>query len=416
MRLKGVLHLPGDKSLSHRSLMFSCLAKGQSIIRNIGSGEDVQSTIRCLRQLGIIVENQGNSVVVNGSKLTPPNEPLDCGNSGTTVRLLMGLLAGQGVSAEFHGDASLSSRPMGRVTQPLSELGAIYSLTDNHLPATHIANYLQASNHTLQIASAQVKSAYILGALGASGTSTITDPYKTRDHTENLLYAMGADIQTIGHKIVISNLKKPLNTINWDIPADPSSIAFFAAAALAIPNSCVEFKNALMNPTRIGFLHLLEQSGAKVERKNIRKICGETICDLVVSSSCLSACKVDHEIVPSLIDEIPMLAVLATQMNGITEVRGAQELRVKECDRINAIVTNLRALGVEVEEFPDGFTLEGPQKIQPGPVKCFDDHRIAMAFYTAGLIANCPIELDQPQCAAISLPQFYTLMDSIIHH
>lgn len=415
MKLRGSLYLPGDKSLSHRSLMFACLAQGQSRIRNIGSGQDVQSTINCLRQLGVIIEHQGDSVVVSGSTLKSPSSPLDCGNSGTTARLLMGLLAGQGVSAEFQGDVSLSSRPMGRVTQPLSQLGAIYSLTENHLPATHTASSLQASNHILQVASAQVKSAFILAALGASGTSTVTDPYKTRDHTENLLSAMGADIQSNGHKIVISNLTKPLKTINWDVPSDPSSIAFFAAAALAIPESRIEFKNALMNPTRIGFLNLLEKSGAEIIRKNSREIYGETVCDLVVSSSHLTACKVDHEIVPSLVDEIPMLAVLATQMNGITEVRGAKELRVKECDRIAAIVTNLRALGIEVEEYPDGFTLEGPQKIKPARVKCFDDHRIAMAFYTAGLIANHPVELDQPECAAISLPEFYTLMESLIH-
>lgn len=413
MKLSGSIKLPGDKSLSHRSLMFASLANGHSIIENIGSGQDIQSTINCLRQLGIKIQYQDYIAKLTGSTLRSPLKPLDCGNSGTTVRLLMGLLAGQGISAEFQGDSSLSRRPMARVTLPLHEFGAEFKLSNNCLPGKLWPSSLVAIQHQLTVPSAQVKSALILAALGAKGISVIEDPFKTRDHTENLLQAMGANLKINGQKIFVEPLSKPLNPLNWEIPADPSSIAFFAAAAIALPGSCVEFKNALMNPTRTGFLDLLEQSGANFERRNQRIVFGEKICDLVIRSSSLKACRVEHSMVPSLVDEIPILAVLATRMKGRTVVRGANELRVKECDRINAIVNNLRALGVVIEEFEDGFAIQGPQALNAARIRCYDDHRIAMAFQVAGLLSNQKIILDQPECAAISLPQFYDLLESL---
>ena len=413
MKLRGVLHLPGDKSLSHRSLMFASLADGISKISNLGSGKDIESTANCLRQLGIDLSINEGVATIHGGSLTRANNPLNCGNSGTTVRLMMGLLAGQEISAEFVGDQSLSSRPMARVTEPLTQLGAKFELNDDRLPVKLLSSPLRGVKHTLKIASAQVKSALILAALGAKGGSVITDPYNTRDHTENLLHGMGADVSVDGYDIHVQPLQGSLKSIDWEVPSDPSSVAFFVAAVLGLRNSRVEFKNVLMNPTRIGFLDVLQQAGAKFERFRPRLEYGEQICDLIVESSQLKGLSVDKSIVPSLVDEIPILAILATQMNGRTVVRGAEELRVKECDRLEAIVNNLRTLGVSIKEFSDGFELEGPQRLGGGIVQCYCDHRIAMAFSIADLFSKEKIELDMPECAAISLPEFYDLLESL---
>ncbi len=413
MKLLGTLHLPGDKSLSHRSLMFASLARGVSKISNLGSGKDVESTANVLRQLGVKIEITNGRATVHGDLLQVPQNQLNCGNSGTTARLLMGLLAGQGISAEFTGDESLSSRPMGRVIKPLEKFGAKFELINDRLPVKLSASLLKGANYKLPIASAQVKSALILAALGAKGSSMITDPFQTRNHTENLLISMGANISVQGIDIFVDSLQNPLSPIEWEVPADPSSVAFFAAAALAVKSSCVKFKNVLMNNTRTGFLDVLEQAGADYRRSNPRFIYGEEICDLSIHSSDLLGVSIHNSLVPSLVDEIPILAVLATQMNGRTIVRGAQELRVKECDRLRAIVDNLRALGVSIQEFEDGFELEGPQVISGGKVKCYHDHRIAMAFAVANLLSKEEVSLDQPECAAISLPEFYELLESL---
>ena len=413
MKLLGTLHLPGDKSLSHRSLMFASLARGVSKISNLGSGKDVETTANVLRELGIKIEMTGDRATVYGDSFKISQNQLDCGNSGTTVRLLMGLLAGQKISAEFIGDRSLSSRPMGRVVKPLEQFGAKFELSNDCLPAKLSVSLLTGANYRLQIASAQVKSALILAALGANGSSIITDPYETRNHTENLLISMGANISVKGFDIHVHPLQTPLRPIEWEVPADPSSVAFFAAAALAVKDSCVEFKNVLANTTRTGFLDILERAGANYQRRNLRFIYGEQICDITVSKSDLRCVSINKSMVPSLVDEIPILAVLATQMNGRTTVRGAEELRVKECDRLEAIVKNLRNLGVAIKEFEDGFELEGPQNIEGGTVSCYHDHRIAMAFSVASLLTNQKVRLDQPECASISLPEFYELLESL---
>jgi len=410
MALRGEISLPGDKSISHRALMFTTLGDGLSRISNLNSGADVQSTREVLETCGIQIETRHDHVHVQGGGLRPfkqPEHALNCGNSGTTARLLMGLLAAHPIHVRFEGDQSLMERPMDRVFRPLQQMGANVSARNNKLmPVMLSGRDLWALDYTLPFASAQVKSAILLAGLHAKGETTVRSPAYSRDHTEQMLKAMGAAIKVEGRHVTVKPLKKPLKAIDFHVPGDFSAAAFFIAAALLVPNSELIVRNVGINPTRTAFMTLLEEMGADITVANKKEAHGEAVADLQIKSSNLKGIEVPIELIPNMIDELPLLALLASQAAGETLVRGAEELRVKESDRIKSIVTNMEAWGAKIFEREDGFSIEGPSTLEGGAVKTFGDHRIAMTMSVAGLIAKLPAELDEPKCMDISHPGF----------
>jgi len=405
----------GDKSISHRALMLAALCNGESCISNLSTGTDVQSTRKCLEACGIEIREDGHDVIVKGGTFSDPSEPLNCGNSGTTTRLLLGLLAGQGINAKFVGDDSLSSRPMNRILDPLSQMGLKSESNAGKLPITIYKSDLSGIQYKSPVASAQVKSAVILAGLGASGKTFVTEPTLSRNHTEKMLAGLGADISVNELTTTISKLISPLSPFELSVPGDPSTAAFFAAAAVLVPNSEIILNRVLANPTRTGFFAALEKMGAGMECLKQWNETGERSGNLRIYHQPLRAILIDGKDVPRLIDEIPILAILATQSEGITKVRGAAELRVKECDRIHAICVNLDRMGVEIKEKDDGFVLKGPIKLKGAKIKTFDDHRIAMAFTIAGLIADGPVILDNPNCVKISFPEFSEYLNKVVN-
>jgi 3-phosphoshikimate 1-carboxyvinyltransferase len=411
--IKGEITFPGDKSISHRSLMFAALADGESRISNLSTGADVQSTRACLEACGIEIRNNGNDVIVTGGKFSNPALPLDCGNSGTTTRLLLGLLAGQGINATFIGDDSLSSRPMNRILDPLSQMGLKSESNDGKLPITIYKSELNGIEYESPVASAQVKSAVLLAGLGVSGNTSVKEPILSRDHTEKMLLGLGANISTNELTTTISLLKAPLSAFELSVPGDPSTAAFFAAAAAIVPNSEIMLNRVLRNPTRIGFYGALQKMGAGMDCLNIAEEAGETIGKLKIYSQTLNAITITKDDVPGLVDELPIIAILATQAKGKTEVRGAKELRVKECDRIHAVCKNLKKMRADIEELDDGFIIQGPTILKGAKIETFHDHRIAMAFKIAGLISDGDVTLDNPECASISYPEFYDELERL---
>ena len=413
MMLKGKLKFPGDKSISHRALILAALTDGDCQIENISTGADVESTRNCLTLCGINSKRTDKTVSLTGGKLHNPETNLDCGNSGTTARLLFGLLAGQKVSARFIGDESLSRRPMQRIIHPLEKMGAEFDSSNQYLPLTMRIRRLTGISYIPSVASAQVKSAILLTGLGAEGETTVIEPRPTRNHTELMLNELGADIRTEDNSVTVLPLQRPLNSFKMNIPGDPSTAAFFAAAAALIPNSDLILENVSANPTRIGFYVVLEQMCGNIECLRQWENNGERAGNLRIRGSQLQGISITKEVVPSMIDEIPILAVLATQAEGITEIHGAAELRVKECDRINAICINLKRMGADITEFDDGFAITGPTTLKSAKIKTFGDHRIAMAFTIAGLAANVPVKLDDPDCVNISFPEFYSFLRKV---
>ena len=415
MVIKGRLTFSGDKSISHRALMFSALANGESRISNLSTGADVQSTRKCLEACGVKIRDEGNEVVVNGGKLSDPIDFLDCGNSGTTTRLLLGLMAGQGINATFIGDDSLSSRPMNRIIDPLYQMGLKSESNDGKLPITICKSDLNGIRYKSPVASAQVKSAVLLAGLGASGETSITEPILSRNHTEIMLSELGANLSTDGLASTVSSMNCPLLPFDLTVPGDPSTAAFFAASAALVPNSELVLTRILVNPTRTGFFTALEKMGATIERLNLWDEAGELIGNLKICHQSLKGIIIDKNDVPGLIDELPIIAVLATQANGRTEVFGAEELRVKECDRIHALCKNLNKMGADIEELQDGFIVNGPTPLKGVNIETFHDHRIAMAFTIAGLVTNGNVVLDHPECASISFPEFYDVLENLKH-
>ena len=411
--IKGKITFPGDKSISHRSLMFAALADGESRISNLSTGTDVQSTRECLEACGIDIRDDGDDVVVTGGKFADPKQPLDCGNSGTSTRLLLGLLAGQGVNATFIGDESLSSRPMNRILDPLSQMGLKSKSNNGKLPITIYKSDLTGIEYDSPVASAQVKSAVLLAGFGASGETSVTEPILSRDHTEKMLKGLGGNISTHGLTTTISPLTSPLLSFDLTVPGDPSTAAFFAAASSIVPNSEIMLNRVLRNPTRIGFYGALQKMGAGMDCQEQWEDAGETIGNLKVFQQPLNAITITKDDVPGLVDELPIIAILATQAKGKTEVRGAEELRVKECDRIHAICKNLKIIGANIEELEDGFIIHGPTQLKGGEIETFHDHRIAMAFTIAGLVSDGDIILDYPECASISYPEFYDELERL---
>ena len=405
--IKGEITFPGDKSISHRSLMFAALADGESRISNLSTGADVQSTRACLEACGIEIRDDGDDVVVTGGKFSDSTKPLDCGNSGTTTRLLLGLLASQGINATFIGDDSLSSRPMNRILDPLSQMGLKSKSNDGKLPITIYKSELSGIEYESPVASAQVKSAVLLAGLGASGNTSFTEPILSRDHTEKMLLGLGVNLSINGLTTIISQLSSPLSSFELSVPGDPSTAAFFAAAAALIPISKITLNRILRNPTRVGFYGALQKMNVGMDSLSQWEEAGETIGKLKVFHQPLNAITITRDDVPGLVDELPILAILATQAKGKTEVRGAEELRVKECDRIHAVCKNLKNMGADIEELDDGFIIKGPTQLKGARIETFHDHRIAMAFAIAGLLSDGDVVLDHPECASISYPEFY---------
>lgn len=413
MPLKGTLTLPGDKSISHRTVMLAALSDQRSKVNNLSNGKDVKSTISCLKNCGIDIEYSTGSYFVNGGRFKQPITDLDCGNSGTTMRLLIGLLAGQGLNANFIGDKSLSNRPMERIIDPLKKMG-LNIKSNKTMPPIHISkSKLKGIDYVMPIASAQLKSSILLAALGAKSNTTIKENIVSRDHTEIMLKNIGVNLYRKSGSIFVEPCKKFLPQ-NISVPADPSTAAFFIGAAVLIPRSKLLITNLLLNETRIGFLRALEKMGCSFNYRNIRNESGEKIGDLEVRYHKLFGIEINKSDIPSIIDEIPILALIASQAEGTTIVSGAEELRVKESDRLEAICRNLKAIGINVIEKPDGFIIKGGSKIQSGDVQTFDDHRIAMTFHIASVISGKEIKLDNAECVNISFPAFFKTIENII--
>ena len=419
LRFVGKPKIPGDKSISHRALILGALAHGETQITNLLDADDVRSTAQCLKDLGVNIWKNGPITRVMGlgrSEFTPPQKPLDCGNSGTTIRLLMGVLAGRNLTVELTGDESLKIRPMKRVSAPLTQMGAQFQLThENHPPIRVIGASLRGTIHPLQVASAQVKSSILLAALSAQGSTYLLGKIHSRDHTERLLTHFGVPIKITPTQISVPGGHR-LQGTHVNVPGDPSSAAFWIAAACLIPGAELEIESLSLNPTRIGFLRALQNMGANLFLEMTSES-PEPIGKVRVShpkgAPCLLGTTVQPEDVPTLIDELPLLAVVATQATGTTRVRGAEELRVKETDRIEALATNLRAMGIEITVYPDGFEIQGPQTLQPAVLQSFHDHRIAMAFSIAGLLTEGPTVIQDAQCVAISYPQFFETLEEL---
>lgn len=412
MSIKGTVTLPGDKSLSHRALIFAAMSNGESQISNLSDGNDVMSTRECLEHCGIKIFDKGQTTFVRGGSFTDPTVDLNCGNSGTTTRLLLGVLAGKGINARFVGDQSLSSRPMDRILDPLTKMGLKSNSNDGKLPISIFKSDLNGISHNSLIPSAQIKSAILLAGIEASGETSTTESVLSRNHTEIMLKKLGATLSTNNLTNTIS--KSSLSSlINFNVPGDPSTSSFFSTAAILLPNSSISIKNILLNPTRIGFYKIIEKMGAKLSYLNEKITFGEQIGSLTIVSSNLKSVNISKTDVPGLIDELPLIALLATQANGTTKVRDAEELRFKECDRIKAICKNLINMGANIKELDDGFIIKGPTPLKATKIKTYGDHRIAMTFAIAGLISKEEIELDNPDCVSISFPKFYQELERL---
>jgi len=409
--LQGSLTIPGDKSVSHRSVMFAALADGTSHIEGFLEGEDTRATARIFSQLGVRIETPSASQrVVHGvgiDGLQAPSAPLDCGNAGTGMRLLAGLLAGQPFDCTLVGDESLSGRPMRRVTGPLSQMGAKIDTESDGTPPLHVhgGQSLQGIDFASPVASAQVKSAVLLAGLYAQGETSVVEPHPTRDYTERMLSAFGVDIEFSPGKARLRGGQR-LRATDIVVPADFSSAAFFLVAASIIPGSELRLKQVGLNPRRTGLLHALRLMGADITEENPAEQGGEPVADLVVRYAPLKGARIPEELVPDMIDEFPALFVAAAAAEGQTVVTGAAELRVKESDRLAAMATGLRALGVQVDETDDGATLHGGITLGSGTIESHGDHRIAMAFAIAGQISGGEVRINDIANVATSFPDF----------
>jgi len=416
--LRGTVTLPADKSISHRSAILSALGDGRSRIYNFPNSADPQSTLDCVRGLGIATERNEEGVLeVHGrglEGLRPPSEPLDCGNSGTTMRLLSGVMAGQKFGSVLTGDESLQQRPMERVADPLQVMGARVDLRNGHAPIRIRANRsgLTPIEYRLPVASAQVKSCVLLAGLYADGRTVVIEPTPSRDHTERML---GLEVQEVGgerHIIVEEDHTVP--AANWSVPGDFSGAAFFLVAGSLVPDSELHLDDVGLNPSRTALLDVLDGMGADITVENERVQGSEPVGDITVRSASLSGIDVGGRLIPNLIDEIPVIAVAASCAEGRTEIRDAEELRVKETDRLHAIAQNLEALGAEVQEREDGLIIDGNgPNLLGGTVESYDDHRIAMATGVAGLVAHGTTTITDAEWARVSFPDFWNELSRV---
>jgi len=411
LRVAGELTVPGDKSISHRSLICSALADGTSRVRAILESADVHSTAGVLRALGVEVPPLGADVTITGvglRGLLDPSADLDCGNSGTSTRLLAGVVAGSGVTARFIGDASLSGRPMRRIARPLSAMGATVELPEHGgLPMTVRGAKLRDVEWINETGSAQVKSCIMLAALCAGVEAKIVESPRSRDHTERMLASQGVDVWVNDESVLLHPASR-LEPLDVTVPGDPSSAAFFAGLAALAPDGELLLRRVCVNETRTGFLAVLKEMGADIDLVDRERLAGEWVADVAVKGgTTLRGISISHEAIPTLIDELPLVACLAAYAEGETRVTGAAELRVKESDRIAVVVGNLRALGADADELPDGFVVRGSAPALRGRVITHGDHRMAMAFGVLGALPGNEIEIDDRTCVAVSYPAFW---------
>ncbi|MDD7739142.1 MAG: 3-phosphoshikimate 1-carboxyvinyltransferase [Lachnospiraceae bacterium] len=411
--LRGTIRVPGDKSISHRAVMFGAISKGTTEVTNFLQGADCLSTISCFQKMGIEIENSPEHILIHGKGLhglSAPDSLLDCGNSGTTTRLISGILAGQPFSSELTGDASIKSRPMGRIITPLSQMGAdITSLQGNNCAPLRInGKPLHGIHYNSPVASAQVKSCVLLAGLYADTPTSVTEPALSRNHTELMLKYFGANI-TSCNKTAAVEPDPVLTGSQIFVPGDISSAAYFIAAALMVPGSEILLQNVGINPTRDGMLRVCKAFGADIELLNVSTSGGEPVADLLVRyTPSLKGTVIEGELIPTLIDEIPVIAVLAATAQGTTVIRNAEELKVKESNRLDVMVKGLSAMGVCVEGTDDGMIIQGGQELKGAVIDSMLDHRIAMSFAIASLAASGTTEILRAECVDISYPQFYS--------
>jgi len=402
------LTVPGDKSISHRAVLLNAIATGEAQLRNLGPGADVRSSMACMRQLGVEIDERDGVVRVYGEGLDGLREsrpPLDCGNSGTTTRLISGILAGQPFTSVLVGDASLSRRPMARIAKPLRLMGA--EVEGDMLPLTIRGGLLRGIEYQPEVASAQVKSCVLLAGLFGGTPTTVVEPVATRDHTERLLRAMGTRVDLDGWRITVWPPDK-LEAVDIDVPGDFSSAAFWLVAGLILPDAVVTVRNVGMNESRTGLLDVLAEMGGEIEIRDLRQVGGEPVADLVARHASLRGVTIGGEVIPRLIDEVPVLAVAAALADGTTTIRDAAELRVKESDRISAVARGLSAMGVQAEELPDGLIIRGGASLSGATLETLGDHRLAMAWAIAGLASRDGVRIDDRDCASISYPSFWS--------
>lgn len=409
--LKGEITVPGDKSISHRGIMLGALANGTTSITNFLKGADCLSTISCFQKMGIEIEETENEILVHGKGLhglSAPKEILDAGNSGTTTRLISGILAGQNFSCDLTGDASIQKRPMKRIMTPLSMMGAdITSVHNNGCAPLHIKGApLKGISYQSPVASAQVKSCVLFAGLYADGKTSVTEPFLSRNHSELMLSSFGASVQTCGTTATIEP-EPVLTAQRVEVPGDISSAAFFIAAGLLIPGSELLIKNVGINPTRDGILRVCRQMGANLELLNTRTQCGEPVADILVKHSELNGTVIEGDLIPTLIDELPVIAVMAACANGETIIRNAEELKVKESNRLEIIVHHLSEMGCDITGTEDGMIIRGGKPLHGAVLDSHLDHRIAMSFAVAGLVADGETEITNADCVNISYPGFY---------
>lgn len=418
--LRGTIHVPGDKSISHRAVMLGAIAEGTTTIANFLPGEDCLSTIDCFRKMGVAITQNGTDVVVEGKGIDGLQEPTDIlnvGNSGTTTRLLLGILAGCPFHACLIGDASIAKRPMARVTKPLAMMGAHIDgrAGGNFTPLAIRGGNLRPIQYESKVASAQVKSAILLAGLQAEGTTTVTEPAKSRDHTERMVRLFGGEVVVDGLTVSVSG-KQKLKGTDVYVPGDISSAAFFLVAGAIVRNSEIVLKNVGLNPTRTGIIEVLQQMGAEMVIENVRNEETEPIGDLTIRTSNLKATEIGGALIPRLIDEIPIIALLATQAEGTTVIKDAAELKVKETNRINTVVTELKKLGADIEATDDGMIIHGKTSLKADgvTVDSHGDHRIGMMLAIAACITEGTMSLHRSEAIAVSYPTFFEHLDSLL--
>lgn len=427
-RLSGRVQMPGDKSISHRALILGAIAQGVTRVKGFPPAADCLATVRCLQKLGVHIEESRISPEVGGPPrmdlqvwgdglegLEEPDDVLDCGGSGTTMRLLSGIVGSCSFVSVLTGNARLRQRPMGRIVTPLRQMGVqVMGRSGGRLPPLAIqGKRLRSIDYLLTIASAQVKSTILLAALSADGPTVVREPGPTRDHTERMLLAQGADLRKEGSNITLTPKDAPLHPLDVTVPGDISSAAFLIVAACLVPSSEIYIEGLGLNPTRTGLLDILQEMGADITVQNRRQSAGEETGDLVVRSSSLRGAGVKGNLVVRMIDEFPIFAVAATQAEGVTTVRDAAELRFKESDRISSVVEELRKMGAKIEDHPDGFVVEGPTPLHGGAVDAHSDHRLAMALAVAGLTIKEETKVLGAESIEDSFPQFAPIMRSV---
>ncbi|MBM7701734.1 3-phosphoshikimate 1-carboxyvinyltransferase [Metabacillus iocasae] len=417
--LNGEVCVPGDKSISHRAVMFGSIAQGKTKVHHFLPGEDCLSTISCFKQMGVSIKRQDDYVEIEGngfSGLIEPTEVLDVGNSGTTTRLMLGILAGVPFHTSLIGDESIAKRPMGRVTVPLQSMGAKIDGRESgqFTPLSIRGGALRSIRYESPVASAQVKSSILLAGLNAEGTTSVTEPHKSRDHTERMLGAFGVQVHVEDKTVSIAGGQSLKGTEIY-VPGDISSAAFFLVAGAIVPDSCITLRNVGLNPTRTGIIDVLRQMNATVEIKNERVVNGEPVGDLIVQTSDLKGIEIGGDLIPRLIDEIPIIALLATQANGKTVIKDAEELKVKETNRIDTVASELKKLGANIITTDDGMIIEGKVTLTGATVDSHGDHRIGMMLAIAACIATSRTLLERADAINVSYPTFFTDLESLLN-